>query len=72
MEVIELKDHRWYVGVQFHPEYLSRVITPSKSFLGFFAAAAGCLKEITETFQGAHDLSHLEVRPKVEPKETTN
>ncbi|KAL4918313.1 CTP synthase N-terminus-domain-containing protein [Aspergillus aurantiobrunneus] len=65
MEVIELKDHRWYVGVQFHPEYLSRVITPSKSFLGFFAAAAGCLDEITEAFQGAHDLSHLELRPRV-------
>lgn len=29
MEIIELKDHPWFVGVQFHPEYLSRVLAPS-------------------------------------------
>lgn len=39
MEVIELKDHPWYVGVQFHPEYLSRVLQPSKPYLGFVSAA---------------------------------
>ncbi|KAE8148710.1 CTP synthase N-terminus-domain-containing protein [Aspergillus avenaceus] len=58
MEIIELKDHKWYVGVQFHPEYLSRVLAPSKTFLGFFAAAAGCLEEITEAYKDRHDLSH--------------
>lgn len=30
MEIIELRDHPWFVGVQFHPEYLSRVLSPSK------------------------------------------
>lgn len=39
MEVIELKDHPWFVGVQFHPEYLSRVLQPSKPYLGFVSAA---------------------------------
>ena len=29
MEVVELKEHPWFVGVQFHPEYLSRVLAPS-------------------------------------------
>ncbi|KAI1377072.1 putative CTP synthase [Hypoxylon crocopeplum] len=48
MEIIELRDHSWFVGVQFHPEYLSRVLSPSKVVLGFFAAAAGCLDEVTE------------------------
>ncbi|RAL64244.1 hypothetical protein DID88_002136 [Monilinia fructigena] len=48
MEIVEIKDHPWYVGVQFHPEYLSRVLAPSKSYLGFVAAAAGCLDKITE------------------------
>jgi len=48
MEIIELKDHPWYVGVQFHPEYLSRVLDPSKPYLGFVAAAAGCLEKVTE------------------------
>ena len=48
MEIIELRDHPWYVGVQFHPEYLSRVLRPSKPFLGFVAASAGCLERITK------------------------
>lgn len=46
MEILELKDHPWFVGVQYHPEYLSRVLRPSMPYLGFFAAAAGCLDEI--------------------------
>lgn len=41
MEVVELKDHPFYVGVQYHPEYLSRVLQPSKPFLGFVAASCG-------------------------------
>jgi len=53
MEVIELKDHPWFVGVQFHPEYLSRVLHPSKPYLGFIAAAAGMLSEITSGENGA-------------------
>ena len=40
MEIMELQDHPWFVGVQFHPEFLSRVLRPSKTFLGFVAAAA--------------------------------
>ncbi|RPA87843.1 CTP synthase [Ascobolus immersus RN42] len=46
MEIIELKDHPFYVGVQFHPEYLSRVLDPSKPYLGLVAAASGCLDKI--------------------------
>ena len=49
MEVLELKDHPWFVGVQFHPEYLTKVLEPSRPYLGFFAASAGCLKEVMET-----------------------
>lgn len=46
MEVVELRDHPWFVGVQFHPEYLSRVLQPSKPYLGFIAASAGMLEEV--------------------------
>ncbi|KAF2766071.1 CTP synthase [Teratosphaeria nubilosa] len=46
-EIVEIKDHPWFVGVQFHPEYLSRVLEPSKPYLGFVAASAGLLKEVT-------------------------
>jgi len=48
MEIVEIKDHPWYVGVQFHPEYLSRVLAPSKPYLGFVAAAARCLEKTTK------------------------
>ena len=48
MEILELKDHPWFVGVQFHPEFLSRVLRPSKPFLGFIAAASGCLAELSK------------------------
>ncbi|KAL9104745.1 MAG: hypothetical protein Q9163_000357 [Psora crenata] len=46
MEILELPDHKWFVGVQFHPEYLSRVLQPSKPYLGFVAASAGVLSEV--------------------------
>ncbi|KAF8865091.1 CTP synthase [Acephala macrosclerotiorum] len=46
MEILELQDHPWFVGVQFHPEYLSRVLKPSRAFLGFVAASAGCLEGV--------------------------
>ncbi|KAI9739915.1 MAG: CTP synthase ura7 [Claussenomyces sp. TS43310] len=48
MEIVELKDHPWYVGVQFHPEYQSKVLDPSRPYLGFVAASAGCLEQITK------------------------
>ncbi len=57
MEILELKDHPWYVAVQFHPENLSRVLQPSKPYLGFVAAAAGCLEQITKELRGQTDLS---------------
>ncbi|KAL8667302.1 MAG: hypothetical protein Q9202_000875 [Teloschistes flavicans] len=46
MEIMELRDHPWFIGVQYHPEYLSRVLRPSMPYLGFVAAAAGCLDQI--------------------------
>lgn len=47
MEIVELKDHPFFVGVQFHPEYLSRVLRPSPPYLGFVAASAGVLDQVT-------------------------
>uniref|UniRef100_A0A6M2DSW7 CTP synthase n=1 Tax=Xenopsylla cheopis TaxID=163159 RepID=A0A6M2DSW7_XENCH len=43
MEVIELPDHPYYVGVQYHPEYLSRPLNPSPPFLGLILASVGQL-----------------------------
>ena len=35
IEIIELEDHPWYVGVQFHPEYQSSFIEPHPLFISF-------------------------------------
>ena len=38
-EIIELKNHPWFVGVQFHPEFRSRPFTPHPLFSSFIKAA---------------------------------
>ncbi len=43
VEIVELKDHPWFIGVQFHPEYRSTVAKPHALFIGFVQAA---LKQI--------------------------
>ena len=40
-EIFELKDHPYYVGVQFHPEFKSRPGNPSPPFLGLLMASSG-------------------------------
>jgi len=39
VEIIELQNHPWFVGVQFHPEYKSTVASPHPLFVGFVKAA---------------------------------
>jgi CTP synthase len=39
VEIVELKDHPWFVGVQFHPEYRSTVAQPHPLFVKFVEAA---------------------------------
>ena len=38
-EIIELNNHPWFVGVQFHPEFKSRPFTPHPLFSSFIKAA---------------------------------
>ncbi len=38
VEIVELKDHPWFVGVQFHPELKSRVEKPHPLFVAFVKA----------------------------------
>ena len=38
-EVIELKNHPWFIGVQFHPEFKSRPLNPHPLFSSFIKAA---------------------------------
>tara|TARA_R110000850_G_scaffold150497_1_gene273230 strand:- start:140520 stop:142136 length:1617 start_codon:yes stop_codon:yes gene_type:complete len=40
VEIVEIKDHPWFVGVQYHPEYKSTVANPHPLFIAFIDAAA--------------------------------
>ena len=39
MEIGEMLDHPFFVGVQYHPELISRPLKPSPLFLGFIKAS---------------------------------
>lgn len=39
VEIVELENHPWFIGVQFHPEYQSTVAKPHPLFVHFVAAA---------------------------------
>jgi len=38
VEIVEIPSHKWFVGVQFHPEYSSTVINPHPLFVSFIRA----------------------------------
>lgn len=38
-------DHKYFVGLQAHPEFCTRPLNPSPAFLGFIAASCGVLDE---------------------------
>jgi len=48
VEVIEIKDHPWFVAVQYHPEFKSRPRNPHPLFVDFVKAAM----ELEEKFGG--------------------
>ncbi len=39
VEVLEIKGHRWFLGVQYHPEFNSTLFKPSKIFMSFVQEA---------------------------------
>ncbi len=39
IEAVELKNHPWFIGVQFHPEFTSRLQNPNKVIKGFIEAS---------------------------------
>jgi len=40
VEIIEVPSHKWFVGVQYHPEYKSTVLNPHPLFIAFVSACA--------------------------------
>ena len=45
VEIMELRDHPWFVGVQFHPEFKSRPNRPHPLFAAFVGVAKQVLRE---------------------------
>jgi CTP synthase len=39
VEIVEIRNHPWFVGVQFHPEFKSRPLDPHPLFVGFIRAS---------------------------------
>ncbi|MBL7682467.1 MAG: CTP synthase [Flavipsychrobacter sp.] len=52
VEIVEIKDHPFYMGVQFHPEYKSTVENPHPLFMAFVKAA----KEAQEKRNGQNSV----------------
>jgi len=44
VEIMEQKDHPWFVGTQFHPEYRSTVLSPHPLFIAFIKASLENIK----------------------------
>ena len=44
MEIVEIKDHPWFIGVQYHPEFKSKPINPASTFAGFIRATVKIAK----------------------------
>ena len=45
VEIVEVRDHPWMLGTQFHPEFKSRPNRPHPLFVDFIGAARHVLRE---------------------------
>ena len=63
MEVLELKDHPFYVATQYHPEYKSRPLRPSPPFLGLVLAASRQLDAYLTQEGFAESVNSLQIPP---------
>jgi CTP synthase len=59
MEIMELKSHPYFVGVQYHPEYLSRPSKPSAPYVGFILATCSKLKPHLNNISKQNSTDHL-------------
>jgi CTP synthase len=45
VEIVEIRDHPWFLGCQFHPEFKSRPLDPHPLFKAFIGAAYQCRRQ---------------------------
>ncbi|NMA91516.1 MAG: CTP synthase [Firmicutes bacterium] len=57
VEIVELTDHPWFLGVQFHPEFKSRLHRPHPLFKGFIAGALRYRRQRQGSSPGQSDLT---------------
>lgn len=48
VEIVEIADHNWFLGVQFHPEFKSRPLSPHPLFANFVRASINNLSKIKD------------------------
>jgi CTP synthase len=73
VEMVELPDHPWYLGCQFHPEYKSKPTEPHPLFVSYIAAALAFRqrRERGETVEMAGTLKPAAARVLAEGPATT-
>ena len=64
MEIAELKDHPYFLCVQYHPEFKSRPMNPARTFLSFVLAAAGKLEKRFAEGGGVLKVNGVHLTPK--------
>jgi len=52
VEMVELPQHPWFLGCQFHPEFLSRPLQPHPLFAAFIKAAKEAGKGAQRALKG--------------------
>ncbi|XP_071112433.1 CTP synthase 1-like [Haliotis cracherodii] len=73
MEIMELQDHPYFVGVQYHPEYISRPMKPSPPYLGLLLASCGRLQSFANRgFRLSPKMSYCEDEDELSDEELTN
>ena len=60
VEMVELPDHPWFLGCQFHPEYKSRPTDPHPLFISYIRAALEAQAHKEHGF-GTSDSESIEV-----------
>lgn len=64
VEIVELNDHPWFLGCQFHPEFKSRPFDAHQLFSKFIEASAAYAKRVEwEENKGAHKRKASEMNP---------
>lgn len=52
VEIVELPEHRWFLGCQFHPEFLSKPLAPHPLFASFIRASKEASQHAQKTLPG--------------------